>query len=165
MPTQQWQICSSFECPRRSPSLQLLTAYSSQHRQITMSECTAAIAGAFLALGACSAAVFIWVTDGSYLPNYSSQGQCASPSITPIQVSVAIGCFMVSSLIGTAFVSAKRVQSRKGRKGCCVLLFDIWRRKSIYFSPILHLADTISDYAAAVEFYLLATTKSKDDCS
>jgi len=40
---------------------------------------------------------------------------------------------------------------------------DVASRRKIYLSPVLHFSDTISDYAAVAEFYLVA--KEESDCN
>lgn len=42
---------------------------------------------------------------------------------------------------------------------------EIWSRIPIYLSPILHLSDAVSDYAALTEFHIVASESTTDECS
>ena len=88
--------------------------------------------------------------------------ECTTSSVLPFYVLIGVGCLYAIGMVITfimAFRSIKR--SDNDNDGECssvlkALAKDIWDRKNIYASPALHLLDTLTDFASATEFYLVA---------
>ena len=41
---------------------------------------------------------------------------------------------------------------------------EVWDRKGTYMPIVTHLSDTASDFAAVIEFYIVARDTAPDDC-
>eukprot|EP01084_Bolivina_argentea_P084934 153540_1 len=108
---------------------------------------TESIIQTLIAIGYCIGVFLIGIYHKN---NKEASKQCQTESVIPTMVSIDFFVAMVIILIITIFYSV--IKSKK--IGVC----DILKQYSIYASIIVYFSDTTSDFAAIIQFYIIATT-------
>ena len=141
-----------------------------------------AVAGIAMAAGVIWLLVSINTTDGG-----SSTAHCSTDDPLPFMISIAGWCMFGAGLVGTGIIShrmikdvdygdddadAEKPEPRTGKCKYLMMAFDyLWamftdmiERMNIFCSPALHFTDTMTDFAAVAEFWIIASHSTQSDC-